>query len=531
MTQQVQLEDGSTHEFPDEATPAMMAEVLGVQPAHATDAPFDPTHGTELALGDVARGVAGAAPRIVDATDRVVPWAYNTFRPDSVDPVPYPPSLNGIVQDALTNAGLPTPQNATERITSGAIQNIPFGPAGVLGGAAGAGIQELPYGQKNINVAGRDVGISPNDLAATGANMLSMGALSPKPLAMGDVAKSEAGRLAKIDMQNGIPVYPTDVLPENSVIGSGLNFINNTPFSGKQGRAAAQDTALTAAANKTMGEDGDVISPPVLNKAFTRLGQGYEDFSKKYDVSPAASSQLLGDLVNYQTNQMRFLSGDNVNRVTEHIRDITDAIDPNGTISGGRWQSLQSELGRKARSTADPEYEQSLYDLQGKMRGAMRSSIAPDDMGEFDTLNSQYRAALALEKASKAAIGTGVAKPQALETGVSKIYPNYASNDPNPLPQLTQGAQLLKQSKGNTRDFSTNMRYTPGDVGQVASWAASPLGALLNRTLNTRITPMDLAHPYGAAAYRGLLGASATPQQGHKRGGLFRSVPDDFRAR
>lgn len=508
--------------YSDDELSGMLNQQLsgnGISSPDAHEAPFDSTHGTELALGDVVRGAVGAAPRIIDATDRVAPWAYNTFRPDTWAKVDYPPSINEAVQGLLTKAGLPTPQNSIERIVSSGVQNIPFGPAGVFGGAAAGAINEAPVGDKNIEVGGRDIGMSPKDIASTSANMLAMGALSPKPTAMGNVADSEAGRLAQINMKNGVPVYPTDVLPQGSTTGAVMNFINGTPFSGKQARAAEQDAAVTAAANKTMGESGDVLSPPILNKAFTRLGTGYEDFATNHDVAPTGSTQLLGDLINYQGNQMRFLSGDNINRVTAHVNDITQAIDNKGMIPGEKWNSLQIELGRKARSTVDPEYEQSLYDLQGMMRNAMRSSISPEDMGKFDTLNSQYRAALALEKATKSAIGTGVPRPQAMEAGVSKIYPNYASDDQNALPQITQAAQLLKLSKTNARNELLDMRHTPGDVGQIASWAASPLGAILNRTLNTRITPMDFRHPYGAGAYRTMLGAAATP---------FRPVPDDY---
>lgn len=510
MSQQVQFEDGTVHEFPDEATPDMMSQALGVKlgaEPHA-DVPFDAAHGTKLALGDVVRGVVGAAPRIIDATDRLAPWAYNTFRPDSMEPVGYPPSINEGVQNLLTKAGLPTPENATERVVSSGIQNIPFGPGGVIGGALAGGINELPVGDQNFEVAGRDIGISPKDVGSAGVNMMAMGALSPKPYLMGDIADSEAGRLAKINMKNDVPVYPTDVLPETGTV---MNFINSTPFSGKQGRGAEQAAALTSAAVKTMGEQGGELSPPVLGKAFERIGKDFQDFASRNDVSPQNSMSLLNGLSDYQKNQMRFMSGDNIRRLTEHSNDILDAIGKDGSIPGTRWQSIQSDIGRKARATVDPEYEQGLYAYQKMLRQAMRDGLPEDEAAKFDTANAQYRAALALEKASVKAVGTGVANPQALEAGVKKVYPNYASNDPNQLPQITQAAQLLKQAKARTQDFGMSMHRSPMEAGQFGAWVASPLAAMLNRTLNTRINPMDFNHPYGAAAYRAILGGAANP--------------------
>lgn len=470
----------------------------------------DAGHTPRMLAGDLLRAPVSGTLGIVDAAARLPTWAYNTLRPDSLPAVDYPPSLNGAVQGKLDNY-LPTPQNPQEQNLSAGMRNAMFGVPGVIGGMVANGIQQQPIGQENINIAGRDLGVSPNDIASNAAGLISAGALSPKPLVMGNVADSEAGRLAKINMEHNIPVYPTDVLPPTSAIGGFLNFMNATPLSGKEGRGAEQSAALGRGATGAIGEDSPVITPPVMNMAYNRISKTYEDFGNNNDVTPQAGTDIINKIGQLQNGPWATLGEDVQKRLQAQIdNNFVPKFNNNYSIDGSNWHKLQSGLGADARSTTDPEYSNALYDMQQIVRGGMRQSLPPAQMAPFDAANAQYRAMLALEKSAKAGLGTGQVSPSALLSGVSKIYPDTIYNDPSTLPQLAQSSQLLKQAQASSDKFNLNLHRQPFEAGQIAALAATPIGAVLNRTMNTALTPLDFSNPYGAGFGRTLQGLATS---------------------
>lgn len=461
-------------------------------------------HTPAMLAGDLVRSVPSAAAGIVDATDRVVPWAYNTFRPSSMPPVDYPPSINQAIQGQLDKV-LPSPQNPMEQNLSAGMRNAMFGPAGVVGGFAANAIQQQPFGQNNISVGGRDIGISPNDIAATTAGLVSQGALSPKPLMMDNIKNSEAGRLAEVNMENNIPVYPTDVAQRGPLSGL-LQFLNSTPLSGKEGRGAEQQSALNSAVVKPMGAKGDVLSPKVMESNADRLGHAYQDFAKNNDVTPQAGSNMLSSIGRAQNDWGGF-SSDNARRLNWFVDNkILPRMNSNMSMDGTSWHKVFKDAGDQLRNTDDPELASGFKSIREAASNAMGQSVSPDQWGKFQQLNSQYRAMLALESATKQGLGTGNATPQALLTGVSKIYPDTIYNDPNTLPQLAQGAQLLRQAQKNSDKYTMSQHRMPVEAGQVAAYAATPFGALFNRTMNTQITPLDWSNPYAAGFGRAARG-------------------------
>lgn len=476
------------------------------------------THDVGRGYGDLLRGAVSAPLAITDLAARIPTWGYNTFRPDSLPKIDYPPSLSALANEGLDKLGLPQPQNTLEKYQSAAVRNWPFGAGGMMAGMAAQGINDAPIGgDKNITIGDRDIGISPKDIASNVVGALAMGALSPKPAMMKGIANSEEGRLAQINESQGIPTYLSDVAEPESTTGKVLNFLNNTPMSGSGARGAEQQAALNEAAITPMGATGNILSPKVMGETADRLGKVYSDFGKTYDVSPQAGSQMVGEIGNLQTSWKK-LPESTQSQLNAYVdQDVLPALDNNYAMGGEKWSKLQSSIGRDARRTTDPQLESALYDLQSTIRDGMRKSVSPQDYGKFDAANSQYRAMLALESANKAGLGKGNVSPQALLQGVNKIYPDTLYNDPNALPQLSQSSQLLKNAQKNADKMQMNLHRSPLEVGQWASIAATPFGALFNRTLNTKIEPMDWNRPYTAAFSRALQGGAVpfglAPQQ------------------
>lgn len=476
--------------------------------------PFNFSHAGILLDGDLLRGALGVAPSIVDFTDRIPTWAANTALGTKY---PYPPSINQALQEQLDKV-LPTPQNTPEAYQSAAVRNVGFGLPGMITGAASQGIQQyFPNGAKNITVGGRDMGVSPNDVATGVVGMAAQGATGVKPFVMKNAADTDAARIAQVAGDNNIPVYPTDIADPNTISGQLAKFFNATPMSGKAGRASAQQGALTQAAIKAMGTDADELSPPVMDQTATRLGQVYTDFAKNNDVTPTAGNQLVTALGDIQ-NKWGTLDPNDVKRLQAQLdQNILPRMNQDYSMTGDAWNNIQQELGSDARAATSDEYGNQLYKMQGAVRQSMRDSLTPDQYEPFDTANNQYRAMLALEPAAKKAIGNGNIDPTALSTGANRFYPNTVYNDPNAIPQMSQVGQMLNKSWKDSGASSSFKYPTGGEVGQALSLVTSPATGIMNRLVNGQITPMDWKSPFLAEFYRANRGLASIQQNQPQR--------------
>lgn len=499
------LPDGFVVQSQDELPEGFSVVSQGAK--NGTPAPYNLAKGIAYPFGELARGVAGAPASVFDLGTHLPTWAYNTFRPDSMPAVDYPPSLNSAIQGQLDKI-LPGPQ-AGDFSSAHLLQAAPFGVGGMLTAGAGQALNDVnPGGNKNIQIGSRDIGVSPNDVATGLMGMASQGALSPKPALMGGIKESVPGKLSGKLAANDIPTYLNDVIPQDSAWGKIFGYTDNLPFSGRGGRESQQALASTSAALKTIGEDGHELTPEVMKNADSRISNGFESFGKNNDISSQAGSNLINEVNTLKKGKWATFGEDVQKRLAAQVKNnLSTKFNSDYTMDGKDWGSAQRSFGADARSTSDSDYANGLYDLQNATRNAMRKSITPDQWKPFDTLNNQYRSMLALEPAAKKAIGTGTIDPTALQTGVNKIYPNYVYDDPNALPQLTQGMQLLKNQKSTPVTDLYKYGWA-GDVPQAALMAASPVLGPLNRMLNTQITPLDRAHPYGAAFGRLMQGGS-----------------------
>lgn len=281
-----------------------------------------------------------------------------------------------------------------------------------------------------------------------------------------------AARLVPIAEQNDIPLRQTDVAGPNSFFGKIASYLNDAPFSGAKKFSVEQQQAANKAIAATMGENANAITPETMQNADNRIGQGYEDFAKNNNVQPQNGKAFLKGIGDLQ-QEWETLDADTQRRLNAQIeKKILPRMNPDGSISGENWNSIQSQLGRDARSAKNnPDYQLALYDLQQRVRGAMRNGLPPDQANKFDTLNSQYRAMLAIEPAAAKAVATGNLDPADLQSGVKRIYRDYAYNDQNALPQLTQALQLLKKPAGGAENAS-------GWISKAAEAAGAPLNLL-----------------------------------------------------
>jgi hypothetical protein len=139
---------------------------------------------------------------------------------------------------------------------------------------------------------------------------------------------------------------------------------------------------------------------------------------------------------------------------------------------------------------ANPDIAYAGFEIRKALDDAMEQSLPKNIKGVLRQNSANYRSLLALEPAAKKGVTSGDVDPSALQSGVSKIYPNYIYNDPNALPQLTQSLQFLKSDKSSP----VNDLQKAGLLGQALQaglYAGSPLIGPLHRVINPRISSKD----------------------------------------
>lgn len=490
-----QLSDGTILEFPD-GTPDNIID----NTVQSYIAPSNPIlHGMGVAGAAAIRGIPAVPLGIIDTTDRIVPWAANLI---SDTKIPYPTSFNAAYQGFVNkNFNLPSPRNAVENYINavgmgaaggGTVAGLPGAIAGVGAGIGGQIGHDLPLSEKNISIMGKDIGVSPQDIASTTGGLIGGGIASPKQYIMPKSAGSNQARLAQILMNNDVPVYLKDILPENSTLKSAIGLVEDLPFSGASTKYAERQNALNNAVASQMGTNAKDVSAPNMERASNIIGDTYDMFGKNYDISPQHTYNLVKALGDIETKSL----GVDPQAQTAISSQINNNIMPklsSSGMSGEAYNSVRSDLSRMGRNS-NPDISNAGYEIRSALDNAMKNSMPQDLANALMENNSNYRNMIALEQAAKKGIVTGNVDPQALQSGVSRIFPNYEYNDLNSLPQLTQGAQLLKSDSASPVLDLKRAGFL-GEAAQAGLYASSPILGFLRASnfLNPQLSAKDFA--------------------------------------
>lgn len=334
--------------------------------------------------------------------------------------------------------------------------------------------------------------------------------VSPKRIIMDRASDTEPARLGKILTDNNVPVSMSDVMPDNSPTKKGLDLLSDLPFSGAVAREASQQQGLNQAVAKQLGMQADSVTAPLMEKAANESGDVFKYIGQNYNISKPQTEALLNDLSAMQ-GKFQSLDPKSANPLSYHINDILDKVNANGEIPGPAYSEVRSDLGRLARATSDPSVEQGAYAIQKQLDNAISPSIAQDMQKVFSENRGQYRNMIALEPAVTKNVKSGDIDPASLQQGVAKIFPNYEYNDPSSLPQLTQGAQLLRpnlQSNVSSPLQILARKYGwAGDAAQLGLLGASPVLGPASRLLNPQLRSTDFNPELAKNIGRALLAA------------------------
>lgn len=230
-----------------------------------------------------------------------------------------------------------------------------------------------------------------------------------------------------------------------------------------------QGLQFTSAALRRAGVNADRATPDVIDGAFTRIGQQFDDLAARNRLVP--DQQLRTDLRTSVQDYFGVTGASNRAPIVERvIRDIVDraARHPNG-IPGDYYQATRSALERAARGTSSPELANALRDIRAALDDAMERSLSAarsPDLGAWRNVRNQYRNMLILERAASGAgenAAVGIISPSALRNASVQVQGRRAyARGQSDLGELARAGEAVMKPLPNS---GTAGRFGARNIG------------------------------------------------------------------
>jgi hypothetical protein len=231
--------------------------------------------------------------------------------------------------------------------------------------------------------------------------------------------------------------------------------------------AERQGEQFTGAALRRAGIDATRATPEVIDDAFTRLGNQFDDLASRTNVPLDRQLQddLLDAVVDYQSMaaEVRPVAEQIVNRISEL------ANQNNGTLAGAAYQDVRSRISKILRSQgADPALKEVAGSIGEALDDAVERTLSGQLLDTWRTTRTQYRNLKTIEQAATAAgekTAEGLLSPSQLRTATVQKQgrTNYARGRGDfadlarageatmkPLPQSGSAPRLMVRTAGAT---------------------------------------------------------------------------------
>lgn len=225
--------------------------------------------------------------------------------------------------------------------------------------------------------------------------------------------------------------------------------------------AEKQGEQLTAAALKRVGSNANRATPDVVDKAFTRIGNRFDELANKGAILP--DNKVLTDVTDAAIQYAGSIGpAFRVPAIEKAANDVVGLLQT-GKMAGQAYKSTRSALSRVMRSSSQPEAKDAARNMIEALDDAMERSnpgIAP----QWREVRNQYRNLLVLEQAATSAGSTareGILSPAALRSATIGKH----------------GRRNFARGKGNFADLAYNAEMVMTKVPD--SGTASRLGARL----------------------------------------------------
>lgn len=374
--------------------------------------------------------------------------------------------------------------NVPARIAKG------FGAGALSGSLYGAGTAEQGETAQGAGQGAILGGLVGGAIPAVGSALSQLA----KPL---NPAISEGKQqVAKLAQKYGIPIGLDD-LSDSKFYKTLISEGENIPFSGSADKYAKQQDAFTKAAAKSIGVEGDSLTPEVMGEAYKAIGKQFDDLTKGKTFG-------YNDHVKAQIDEIKEIAdaggfgATGAAQFQKYIADLTEGMKEN-VISGEALSKLRSKLNRIGRNAAD----ENAKGLANSLEGAISDFITDGAPEALKKAKYQYKNFLSLEPLAQKAQVEGKINPSLLADRVRQIYKrDFTLGKAGELGDLARVGQLIKPQIPNSgtsqRTMARNL-LTGGISGGVGTYLAvndpqaavpaiglTALGLLANRGLRYR---------------------------------------------
>lgn len=282
--------------------------------------------------------------------------------------------------------------------------------------------------------------------------------------------------LAQQALDAGIPVYPSQ-LARGGLIRSAGTLLAQIPGTGVAEKEAVQRQAFTRAVSNTFGEDTPSLTPDVMSRAKTNIGNRIGEIADRNTITDTAP--LIDDLAEIEHNASGVL--ENTAPIHKQIGNILDKIGPDGTLPGSAYQSLIRKGGPldSLTSSGDPAKVKIGSDIRDALDDAFQNSVSGDDLAAFRAARLQYKNLMTVAPlAAKAQATGGEITPSLLQNRVTQNFKNRAFSGADQLGVLGDvGQRFVKPApSSNTGENMLLLRMLSHAGSYAAGTAAGVLG-------------------------------------------------------
>lgn len=305
----------------------------------------------------------------------------------------------------------------------------------------------------NALIAGADTIARGGDLREAGQNALIGGALGGAlPAAFGLAGKAGNALLGKVSPQTaelaesardkfGIPLGLGQI-SDNPMVRFADDVVNKLPLSGGTLSTAEQQVALNRNVAKLMGENAEKLTPDVMSKAKTRLGQVFEDTAAKTGSIPA-DANFDQSMLNIMTDAQSVLTPDELKPLMNQFDQIMDKFKQGGNaIDGKVYQSLthkDAPLDLLSNRTNIGIFARRMRDA---LDDALERAAPPGVRDDLLKARSQYKVMKTVEGLAEKGV-VGDINPALLLGAVRSSYDNVAYGAGGDLAELARIGQAF----------------------------------------------------------------------------------------
>lgn len=175
---------------------------------------------------------------------------------------------------------------------------------------------------------------------------------------------------------------------------------------GGRGAAAIMDDQANAFTNAAMQRAGGqgLATPENMSANADRLSQGFRDVSARNTLK--IDGPWLRDLTQTMRDYNRTLPSEQSKVLGNIVEDIGLQLrDGNGTMTGQQYQSIRSNLTKKAFNARNnaPDLAEAYRGVRNSLDNAMARSVSPEDAATWSRLRQEYGNMKVLEKAATGA--------------------------------------------------------------------------------------------------------------------------------